>query len=153
MPVRHSVRSGSRTGTSSSSQNGAGRGRFGKIGVVVVSLGQLEREWPWVLCWVPEIGRSPVLSSLVGGISLRDKRPPPAHHQNEEGAFWSSFLTRRPLRMRWYEVWRAEIGRAADRGVRVGGRWHKTTESTSLSALSGGRTFWWQPVAIFRALF
>ena len=38
-------------------------------------------ETPGALCWVPETGRSPLSSGLVGGVWLRGKRPPPVRHQ------------------------------------------------------------------------
>ena len=44
------------------------------------SAGSIGGEWPKALCWVPETGQSPLSSGLVGGVWLRDKRPPPVRH-------------------------------------------------------------------------
>ena len=79
-----SPRSGGRTGASSSSQNGAGRGRCGRT----------EAAFP--LNWrgsghehlVGRLGPDDLSSGLVGSVWVRDKHPLPSRHQRKGEWRW-----------------------------------------------------------------
>ena len=130
---RPCLRSGCRTGASSSSQIWAGRGHFGKTEAAVVRLGLLEGEWTRAICWVTKTGRSHQSSGLVEGVWPGSKHPFSARNQRwEEERFGRDLL----YSLASKDTMLRDLERSPE-GAEVGGR--EGGDKRTGGALVGGR--------------